>query len=164
MVTLPLIKVEILTFSTPNIRLQWYFNIQVFDFFGPSLSNHVLLPLIRFDSASGCSVSTPSRGTHGLLLVRLHDLPRPTYGDWPVGWTLSAALVSTIPLSHEHGLVGGIVGNSHSFVTPALFGLVHVVGNWHRQRQFHLLFSAWRTKSFVLLSSSTFVWQTWNDK
>ena len=29
MVTLPLIKVEIPTFSTPNIGLQWYFNMQV---------------------------------------------------------------------------------------------------------------------------------------
>ena len=67
--------------------------------------NHVLWPWIHFDPASGCSVSTPLRGTHGLLLVRLHDLPRPTYGDWPVCRILSAALVSTIPLSHEHGFV-----------------------------------------------------------
>ena len=43
-----------------------------------------------------------------------------------------------IPLSHEHGFVGGIVGNSRCFVT-LLFGLVHVVGNWLRQCQYHLL-------------------------
>ena len=35
MVTLSLIKVEIPTFCTPNIGLQWYFNMQVFDPFQP---------------------------------------------------------------------------------------------------------------------------------
>ena len=35
MVTLPLIKVKIPKFSTPNIGLQWYFNMQVFDCFQP---------------------------------------------------------------------------------------------------------------------------------
>ena len=100
--------------------------------------NHVLWPSIRFDPASGCLASTPSRRTHGLLLVRLHELPLPTFSDWPVGRTLSAAHVPTIPLLHEHRFVGGIVRNSRSFVT-LLFGLIHVVGNWHQQCQFYQL-------------------------
>ena len=65
MVTLPLIKVEIPTFSTPNIGLQWYFNMQVFDRFQPYLGimffglGYILtLPLaLRFQHLS--------HGTHG---------------------------------------------------------------------------------------------------
>ena len=93
MVTLPLIKVEIPTFSTPNIGLQWYFNMQVFDRFRPyfgimffGLRYVLILPLaVRFQH-----LPMELMGCYWFIYMIFHV--QPTVTDLLVG--LSVLLLS----------------------------------------------------------------------
>ena len=94
MVTLPLIKVEIPTFSTPNIGLQWYFKMHVFSCFRPyfgvmffGLRYVLILPLaVRFQH-----LPVEPMGCYWFVYMIFHV--QPTVTDLLVG--LSVLLLSS---------------------------------------------------------------------